>query len=541
MRVQWSDLEPNRYEDMVSVLLSRSHPESQRIDGSGGDGGRDVQIVSGEDRRLTDAFQLKSFTGRMTNVRRRQVKRSLERAAELEPERWNLVVPIDPTPGEERWFTDLGDEYDFPTKWLGRTWLDAQMSAYPDIRRYFVEGAAHEVLRLLGELKEEQAHVSSVPDAVVRFRKLRERLNEIDPYYRYELSTGAAVEAARPAGAVLSVTSDGVRVDLHEKYRGALSDRPITGRISLEFGPDDQALMGDVQDALDYGLPVSIPNNVVRNVTLDAPGGLGGSSSEGELNISPTRTTLDKPFTLSFDIEDNGRLLASWQVPFDEGTAGLRGTTLRGRDLTGWLGVHLRHDQEEHELHYTFDITPAPVLPATLVSFFRWLDAYRPPHHLVVRGPEGMEVRTDIQEALSEPPPVRLVEALAYLQEHSSTFFPMPFEIPQEAAKAILDAEALLKGESIDFTWGSFSLTLKRAGPELDPLLDGHPPVFALDQDMWIELEGSTIPIGRIRTEIASAILADHEPVREKLASGSMAEARLVPGETDTGRRFVAP
>ena len=76
------------------------------------------------------------------------------------------------------------------------------------------------------------------------------------------------------------------------------------------------------RDALDYGLPVSIPNNVVRNVTLDAPGGLGGSSSEGELNISPTRTTLDKPFTLSFDIEDNGSLLASWQVPFDEGTAG---------------------------------------------------------------------------------------------------------------------------------------------------------------------------------------------------------------------------
>ena len=103
MRVQWSDLEPNRYEDMVSVLLGRSHPESQRIDGSGGDGGRDVQIVTGEDRRLTHAFELKSFTGRMTRGRRRQVERSLERAAELEPERWNLVVPIDPTPGEDRW------------------------------------------------------------------------------------------------------------------------------------------------------------------------------------------------------------------------------------------------------------------------------------------------------------------------------------------------------------------------------------------------------------------------------------------------------
>ena len=66
MQIRWEELERQRYEDMVSVLLSRLHPDAQRIDGKGGDGGRDVQIVHGQDGPIMDAFELKSFTGRIT-------------------------------------------------------------------------------------------------------------------------------------------------------------------------------------------------------------------------------------------------------------------------------------------------------------------------------------------------------------------------------------------------------------------------------------------------------------------------------------------
>ena len=34
------DLDPGAHEDMVAVMISRLYPEAQRIDGSGGDGGR---------------------------------------------------------------------------------------------------------------------------------------------------------------------------------------------------------------------------------------------------------------------------------------------------------------------------------------------------------------------------------------------------------------------------------------------------------------------------------------------------------------------
>ena len=156
MSIRWEELGERKYEDMVSVLLSRLHPDSQRIDGQGDDGGRDVQIVHGGDGTITNAFELKSFTGRMNSGRRNQVKRSLERAAALEPARWTLVVPIDSTPGEMDWFRRMGENYGFPLEWRGKTWLDGKMAAHPDIRRYFVGGAKDEVYRLLLELNQYQ-------------------------------------------------------------------------------------------------------------------------------------------------------------------------------------------------------------------------------------------------------------------------------------------------------------------------------------------------------------------------------------------------
>lgn len=73
---------------MVSVLIGRLHSDAQRIDGSGGDGGRDVvlPLASGD-----EIFELKSFTGRVDKSRRSQVKRSLARATRNGPVAWHLA------------------------------------------------------------------------------------------------------------------------------------------------------------------------------------------------------------------------------------------------------------------------------------------------------------------------------------------------------------------------------------------------------------------------------------------------------------------
>jgi hypothetical protein len=95
-----------------------AHGKVERIDGSGGDGGRDVQL---RHPTRTDFYELKSFTGRVSKEkgRRKQVERSLASAARHKPASWTLVVPIDHTDGELKWFDTLRTKYDFPLTWAG--------------------------------------------------------------------------------------------------------------------------------------------------------------------------------------------------------------------------------------------------------------------------------------------------------------------------------------------------------------------------------------------------------------------------------------
>ena len=530
MLIRWEELGPQRYEDIAAVLISRLHPDAQRIDGKGGDGGRDVQIVRGQDNRLTDAFELKSFTGRMTSGRRRQVEQSLERAAILDPARWSLIVPIDPTPAEDRWFRQLRKDYGFPIAWLGRTWLDEKMAAFPDIRRYFLEGANDELVGLLRELHQEQARVTVVHDAVARLRTLRERLNEIDPHYRYELATGPNAADARPADVVLSVSFNDMRVDVYPKYSGAVKDRPIAIKVDVIVGPDDSV----VQNALDYGLEATIPSRMLSSVVIDAPSGLGGSFTGGEINILSTSRLLEEAVTLALEVMEGDMLLASCPIHLTEGTRGLKGSIFSGTDSSGWLQIRLTTNAIAGQFEVKFQLTPKPALPSVLVPLFQWLKALQPPHDLKIRWPSGLEMRSKVcsQSSLDEGIG-KVVESLAQLQEASGRYWEMSPSLIGEEGQEIVTAATLLRGESIELTWKSFNLNLNRWGPELEALLNGRPQQFICEQDSWLELEDGTIPIGRIRTHVESARLADPEAIRRDLKSGLVPKLRLVPGDSD--------
>lgn len=538
MRIQWNGFEPQGYEDMVAVLLSRLHPEVQRIDGKGGDGGRDVQIVDGQDGLITCAFELKSFTGRMTPVRRKQVERSLKRAASLGPARWILVVPIDPTPAEDDWFRRLSKGYSFPIEWYGKTWLDEKMSAFPDIRRYFLEGAKDEVFQLLREIREEQAIVTDVPGAMGRLRALRERLNEIDPYYRYEVSTGTTAANHRLTDVVLSVSFGDGRVDVYPKYLGAVKDRPVTIKANVAVGHDDEL----VRDTLDYGLGATIPPSMVKGVTVDAPSGLGGSFPEAEISLLPLNSALDEPVTLSLDILDGDTILASWPVHLTERTEGIEGFILTGADSTAWLQTRLRVDIESGKLEANFWLDPKPAMPAALVPLFRWVGACHPPHRLAFRWPNGVGTSTEIQT----PFPVderlaRVVEALAWLQDHRSAYWEFLPSLTPGEGQEIVTAVTLLKGESIDFTWESLNLSVDHWRPALQELMNGCARSFLMEQDMWLDMEGVRIPIGCVRTHLETARLADPETVQRAVRSGSVSHLRLIPGDSDKGQRIRVP
>ena len=532
MKIQWNDFEPQGYEDMVSVLLSRLHPDAQRIDGKGGDGGRDVQIVDGQDGPITNAFELKSFTGRMNTGRRRQVKKSLKRAASLGPARWTLVVPIDPTPAEDNWFRELRKGYPFPIEWYGKTWLDEKMSAFPDIRRYFLEGTSDEVVRLLRELQKEQAIVTDVPDAMGRLRTLRERLNENDPHYRYELSTGKDAADGRPTDVVFAVGFCDMRVDVYPKYLGATKDRPITVNVTILVDTDDEV----VQNALNYGLEATIPPHMVDSVTVDAPLGLAGDFTETELTLIPINS-LDEPVTLSLDIMDGDTILASWPVHLTERTSGLRGFTLTGADSIGWLQTRIKVNVETKGLEAKFWLTPQSTMPGALLPLFRWVDACKPPLHLRFRWQGGLEPRIEIRKSfLADDSLSRIVEALAYLQKRCGIHWEMSPSLTPEEGQQILAAATMLKEETIDFTWKPWNFRLDHPEPALKELMDGSSRAFLSRQDVRIELEGVTVAIVRTQTYLESFRLANLGAVERALKSGSVPHLNLVPGESDKGK-----
>ena len=536
MAIRWEEIDHEKYEDMVSVLVSRLYPDAQRIDGKGGDGGRDVQIVGGTDQSLVEAFQLKSFTGRMKPGRRQQVACSLKRAATLKPKQWTLIVPIDPTPNEDKWFRKLGNKYCFPVRWCGKTWLDDKMATFPDISRYFLEGAKDEVYNLLRELKKERARITDVQDAIVRVEKLRKRLSEIDPYYRYEISTGPTAADYRPPDVVLSVSFGGLRVDVYPKYLGAAKDRPITIDTDIIIGPDYKV----VQEALDYGLELDLPSKMISSITVDAPFGLGGSFTGYELHIFPNNPKLDDPLQLMLTVMEGNRHLAGLPVEITDRTVGLKGAILTGGDSTGWLQTRLKVDMEGKKLQARFWLNPKPTLPAHLKPLFQWIKACRSPNRLVIRWPNGSEMGSEmgidspLRESIGQ-----VVEALAFLQEHIGAYWEIQPSSLEEDGKELVMAATLLKGENIDFRWTTLDLTLDYWGPELNDLLEGRPKQFIIERETWLKLDQATIPLGRIRTHFPSARLAEPKVVKRALESGKLPKLQFVPGDDNKASRIV--
>ncbi len=536
MPVQWDKLEPGRYEDMVAILLSRLYPDSLRIDGKGGDGGRDVQIVDRRDGSTVEAFELKSFTGRITWARRRQVERSLKTASVLKLPQWTLVVPIDPTPGELEWFDKLRDGYLFPLVWRGKTWLDEKMAAFPDIERYFVEGASDEVIRLVSQLRDEQAWIGDVNEGVRRFIALQERLNEIDPHYRYELATVHPESNFWPSDGALSVRHGDVRIDVYPKYSGATDDRPIT--LSFELALEPEGLV--IHESLGYGLAVEIPDRLISNLKIDAPAGLGGDFAGSELSLLPLDTQMDEPITVALDVRDGGDLLASCSIRLTERTSGHKGVTLKGNDSTGWLEVTFRANIADEEFEMQYQLSPDRAMPAALVPLFKWLDAFQPGRQLQIRLPGGFELCSQVNKPILEDGSARsVVEALAYIQDGTNSYWEVSPLISAEDAQAVVETAALMRGEFVPFKWTSFSLNLKRWGSEFEELERGETVQFMFENDMSLELDEVVVPIGRIRTHIPSARLADAETVRRILASGSVPTLQLVPGDNDQAQRIL--
>lgn len=531
-RVTWDELDPATYEDMVAVLVRRLHPNATRIDGSGGDNGQDVVLKTAEGIEI---WELKSFTGRMTSSRRKQVARSFRRAMAHEPRRWNLVVPIDPTPSESAWFEGLTLDSPIECAWLGLNWLEAALSRHRDVLRYYTEGAADEVVALLIELEKEQAAMTrGVPDAVERLRTLAGRLDEVDPHFAFALST-------QPDGSV--------SVSMIPKYQGAEDVRPVTlgTRFAFPDTEEGRAAAAALQDAVDYGTSVTVPADFVHSVTLDAPAGMGGTFEGGEITIGPSTSPLPADLRLAFRVVDpSGQPVAEIPLQATSGGAGLRGATVDVTDASGFFTATLRVSPDGYKMRSTF-VAKGGLLPGFVLPAARLMRA------AASGGTRGVLVVNGVETGPAAPFEATLdremeawlwvMEKLDAIQRMSGVFFPMPEELRHDELQGIDDVDALLKGETLTASWSTLSLTMSREGVEqlrMGPLGTGVVRDLTQQSQLVFTLGGHSIPLGTVRREFASARVAEWPDTSAVEPDGDV-QVRVVPGDdpTVTTRRVV--
>jgi hypothetical protein len=532
-RVNFDQLSPSQYEDMVSVLLSRVR-QAHRVDGSGGDGGRDCYFT---DSRGTDAYEMKGFTGRMTRGRRQQVKRSLNRAMQKSPRTWTLIVPIDPTPAEQEWFDSLRSSVSADLEWCGKTWLEEQLAGHPDIPRYF-GGSADEVMRLLTDIAREEALPSDAVGLAQRFTAAVSRLNEIDPYYSFEYTVmgGASTVTARP------------------RYPDAPHDRPIQVSTKLRF--NNSSASREAQAALDefmvFGTKVNIPAANVHEVIVDAPGGLGGDFSHGELildgSFQPGPQTASEILLRIPPHPPVRQVLKLHITSRSMGPAG--GLRLVAQDSAGLLTLDFRvnRTRRDYQAGLRYRFVPG-ALPQDAVPVLRLGAALGVGERVAFTDLSGVVFGTGSGAFGSEDFPedyIRCAEALAEIQQLAGAFFPLPPSFTPEDQYCMEYAGVLLRGEDAHVTWnGAVSQCTADVVRFLLEQSDETGEVFSFFHraQETLQVAGGQIPLGWVMQIAHSTRITNIKDVRAWYEAGAegQIEVHLDPANNNDMTVRLAP
>jgi hypothetical protein len=436
------------------------------------------------------------------------------------------VVPIDPTPAELSWFEGLAGQVPFPIEWRGRTWLDSQFARSPFIAAYYLGDTNAEVLQLLRELNNEQAALSKgVPDAVARVQSVVGRANELDPQYRFRM------------------TSDGekTQIEILPRYVGAERDRPITMKFRVEIPAttaEGIAKFEEVRRSYDYGTAVDISADNVRDLAIDAPAGLDGIFGSAIVSMGPAEPGTTTPWQVEMVVLDpNDQTVASLDVTLRVQTTGHRGSILAGSDRTGVLLIEAELDVHALRAHTKYSFESEDRLPHDVLPAARFLAAFRKPNRLIWLGRSGGPTKSQPQEGPDSPVVdtafAEFVSNLALIQTFAGNFQPMAGDITPEDLVAAAAGAALARGEAITLPWQSGTMVIPRTAT-LGDRRNALETAFILDNvvpgPFVVRVLGVEYPLGRQRVQQVLCRLAD-EPPRGLLADEleQDIEVRVVP------------
>jgi hypothetical protein len=484
--IRWEGLDPATIEDGIKALLLELHAGARPVDGRGGDDGRDVRWDSPDGWVI---FEIKSFAGeRLTRTQQRQIEGSLARAALHRPVRWVLVLPMDHSPAEERWFDARMAQYPaIALEWRGRAWLNLEFGKREYLRR-LVESESSELLQRAHEYRMEMEAVAGITDGITRVTRLNERMQALSPFWRPDVFT----------------TPTGVGVVFKERFSGAAAMDPVQLRPTFDFpdgDPEAAAAKQQLQDMLDYGGDVEVDGKYVPNFEVVAsPASQALFQPVGEtarLRLTSVTHQVDPPTYQMVIVAPDGAVRHRYPLQMDTPTIGERGVRVRGRDAAGVFAVVITADRPELGAAVSCQISGSGAggkLPYAVRPGFEIFTRIEPGDRLEVRADDrSLGQAEGMEEFLAEARLcANLIIALESLQARTGMLFPIPDDLTKHEANDIIFAARLLAGESVPTgrTW--IGLTIK--ADMVESFLETEQ--IHTTGGLMVEMDNYTLPCG---------------------------------------------
>ena len=568
--VNWEREPGEKIEEFVAALLLLKHPHGNQPTPSRGDRGVDVRVWNPDGY---DIYQVKRYSRPLTAKQAASVKGSWKTFAAktlpvLPVRSWTLVTPWEPSNERLERLEELTAGCGIRVSWMGGRILDGMAAENPALVDYFFGDGGRRLERLMtmalhgGQDVPRGAAGEDLLAAIVsRQQSLAASLNEVDPFYRYEVQvrTGrvkdlewdADLNADPPAAFVRYLQVDEachLVIKLLPRCAESARLRPITMSVDLEV-PPGSAEQQAVADWRRYGSPF---HNVPATIThVSGPPGITPTGGPGQISFLAAASQNHLP-----DLEirltargGTGDLTLGLRDP--QVSSGQDGSWLAGVDCSGVLtfqvllsGTEDKQDRIQMSMSSLTGATPADVLPAVR------LVAALPHAEEVVLAVRGGRPLTPVWEPeasqFAGAPMVTMarqilpfLEALQEVQAHTFQRVSVPAleELTPGQVTQIVRLGRLLRGEQIRATWSEPTLTA--TGP-LSPLPEAEEFGFMATSDIRVNLPGQQLVLTGVQQRIHyhSARFAE-SPAGP--APNSHGVLRLVPGSVATATVAVVP
>lgn len=558
MTINWERESGERIEEFAAAYLLLEAGAGNQIRPSQGDGGIDVQIPTPEG---WDIYQVKRFARNLQHSEKRQIEESWLRFATSLPlnkvRSWTLVLPLEPTRENLSWLRELTSGSGIETSWIGRARMDGWAANNPRLAEYFFGDGGqkwHELMALAFsggrplDATEGEPLLASVRE---RSAALSQALDEVDPFYRYEiemrtgnLSAISAEESLRHASRPGIVESVSEQIDsdhylvTHIIARSPVSTmlRPIRGKFNMT------ASTAEERAALEmfflYGAPLAHGDVTV----LESSGPPGSELPVGQAASSWTvlpSNDEDLP-PLDLRLRREGKIEMAVSVTSSITSSGISGP---GRWLKAQAGpcvtVEFFYGAPGREDSIKLSAAPAPGADPALVLPGLQLLAALPGAELEVgvRGGSTLAGGSDFtpnELSTGAARSVPLVAALSTIQRFTTSRVRVPAstELVGSEVRALLLTARLLEGETVQ---GEFTVLDVTAGADYFDAWDGNARSLTMVQPIAVELDGVTWELDAQTQRVFASVRLDRTDDRLIIRPGDSNRVSVSarrPGET---------